>query len=90
MIKICKKSKTMRICTGAGCRAWGSEKILSVFKESLNQFSGLPKYRLQAEGCMSKCGGGASINMDGKIYKAKDTEVAINILFQEQLPSQTY
>lgn len=89
MIKLCKKTKTLRVCNGAGCKAWGAEKILSLFKESVRQFPGLSDYRLQAERCMSKCGGGASINVDGKVYKARDTENAVNILFQEQLSSPT-
>ena len=46
-------------------------------------------YLLLAEGCMSKCGGGAAINMGGKIFKARDMEKAVNILFQEQLSVTT-
>ena len=85
MIRICKDAKTIRICLGAGCKAWSSDRILSMVEENMRRFPELESYQLQAEGCMSKCGGGATINMDGKIFKARDMEKAVNILFKEQL-----
>lgn len=91
MIKISRAAKTIAICTGAGCRAWDSEKILAAIDENLRRFPDLEDYTLRATPCMSKCGGGASIKTDsrGTIVKARDIEDAVNILFQEQTPAAT-
>lgn len=84
-IQVCNSAKTVRICLGAGCKAWGSEHILSLVQENMRRFPKFEDYQLLAEGCMNKCGGGASIDMDGRLFKARDMEKAVNILFQEQL-----
>ena len=89
MIQVCKEAKTIRVCAGAGCKAWGAQNILSMIKENIRRFPELEDYQLRAEKCMSRCGGGASIDMGGKIFKARDMEKAVNILFQEQLSVTT-
>lgn len=89
MIQVCKEAKTIRVCMGAGCKAWGADKILSVVKAHIRDFPELEDYQLRAEKCMSRCGGGASIRMSDKVFKARDMEKAVNILFQEQLSDTT-
>tara|TARA_B100000929_G_scaffold22065_1_gene16624 strand:- start:376 stop:621 length:246 start_codon:yes stop_codon:yes gene_type:complete len=58
----------IKICTGPGCRAWGSERMA----QRLTKMPGTSEVCLVS--CMDKCGGGASIRLKdrGKIFKLRE------------------
>jgi len=58
----------IKICTGPGCRAWGSERMA----QRLKKMPGAGEVCLVS--CMDKCGGGASIRLKdrGKIFKLRE------------------
>ena len=58
----------IKICTGPGCRAWGSERMA----QRLTKMPGAGEVCLVS--CMDKCGGGASIRLKdrGKIFKLRE------------------
>ncbi|MBT5471938.1 MAG: hypothetical protein HOK41_15160 [Nitrospina sp.] len=60
----------IKICTGAGCKAWNSEYMAS----KLKQLQGSDDVCLVP--CMKQCGGGASVRLKnrGKVLKLRETE----------------
>ncbi|MBI4389130.1 MAG: (2Fe-2S) ferredoxin domain-containing protein [Nitrospinae bacterium] len=86
MMQTAIKTKTIRVCSGPSCKAWGSEKILAKLRESLAQYPGLENCRLRTTPCPRKCGGGATLGMGpcGVLFKIRNIEDAVNVLFQEQ------
>ncbi len=51
-------SNTIKVCVGAGCKAWKSTEILSLIWEKIIQARGAKKLRVCATPCMKRCGGG--------------------------------
>lgn len=63
---MCKKDgpfNQVKICKGPGCRAWESEKLLSLLLESCE--GSAPETRIQASSapCLRRCGGGISVEI---------------------------
>ncbi len=60
----------IKICAGAGCKAWNSENLASLLKQmpGANEVCLVP--------CMNKCGGGASVRLKdrGKVLKLREAE----------------
>ena len=66
----------IKICHGAGCRAWNSETMAV----RLKQLQGASEICLVP--CMNKCGGGASVRLKdrGRIIKLKETKEVAKLL----------
>ncbi len=66
----------IKICTGAGCKAWNSETMA----QRLRKMKGTDQVCLVP--CMNQCGGGASIRLKdrGKILKLRETKEVAHLL----------
>lgn len=53
----------IKICTGPGCKAWNSIEILEDLPEALLDFENETK--ICETSCLNKCGGGATIQVNG-------------------------
>ena len=71
-------SNTIKVCVGAGCKAWKSTEILSLIWEKIIQARGAKKLRVCATPCMKRCGGGATVQMpfNNNLFKFRDPEEA--------------
>ncbi len=60
------RSRNIKVCSGAGCKAWASEKIA-------RELEGLKvgNVKVCRVACMRKCGGGATIQMSHSEEKLK-------------------
>ncbi|GJL77764.1 MAG: hypothetical protein NPINA01_07530 [Nitrospinaceae bacterium] len=76
-------SRDIKVCSGAGCKAWSSERIA-------RELEGLEMegYRVCRVACMKKCGGGATVQAlsSGELLKMRDPDEAIDVLIRE-IPS---
>lgn len=68
-------TKHIKICSGAGCRAWKADEITDQMK-SLRDLIQEKNYELQFVPCMKKCGGGAcvQVNPGQQFYKLRKPE----------------
>ena len=75
-------TKSLNICSGPGCKAWESEKILDLVRGSINQPDYSGKTRICRVPCMNKCGGGVSIEVSpsGKLLKLRDPNQILKVL----------
>lgn len=66
----------IKICAGAGCKAWNSENMA----HRLKQMQGTGEVCLVP--CMKQCGGGASVRLKarGKVLKLRETEEVAHLL----------
>ena len=71
-------SNTIKVCVGAGCKAWKSTEILSLIWEKIIQARGAKKLRVCATPCMKRCGGGvvALMPFNNDLFKFRDPEDA--------------
>ena len=69
-------SNKIKICKGAGCKAWKSEYIA----KKLSQTQGAEGVCLVP--CMGQCGGGASVQLesDGEVLKLRETDQVVYLL----------
>ena len=76
----------VRVCSGAGCRAWSSDKIARGL-EAFNADFGESDYKVRQVPCMKKCGGGASVQITscGGIQKFRKPEDALDMLIPERM-----
>jgi len=72
-------SNTIKVCTGAGCKAWKSTKILALIWKNIVQSCGEGKVQVCSAPCMKRCGGGATVEMPfyGKFLKFRQPEEAL-------------
>lgn len=78
----------VKICRGAGCRAWESEKLLALLQETNEGCS--PETAIQARPvpCLRRCGGGISVELlpHKKIVKLREPKAMLQALnFLNQL-----
>ena len=66
-------SNKIKICKGAGCKAWKSEHMA----KRLSQLQGSNGVCLVP--CMRQCGGGASVQFEGhdEVLKLRETEEVV-------------
>jgi len=64
----------IKICAGAGCKAWNSENMANRLKQMQGDVCLVP--------CMKQCGGGASVRLKarGKVLKLRETEEVAHLL----------
>ena len=69
-------SNKIKICKGAGCKAWKSEYMA----KKLSQTQGSEGVCLVP--CMGQCGGGASVQLesDGEVLKLRETDQVVYLL----------
>ena len=72
--------RTIKICTGPGCRAWDAEYMARQLKDM--DIVSMPKIVK----CMDKCGGGVSVRLKdrGKVFKLREKEDLINLVNGEE------
>ena len=70
-------SNKIKVCKGAGCKAWKSEDMA----KKLSQTQGSEDVCLVP--CMEQCGGGASVQLegDGEILKLRETDQVAYLLY---------
>ena len=75
------RQQNVKICKGAGCKAWSSDKIARELIE-VNEGLGPEGIRICRVACMNVCGGGASVrvNSKNKIEKMKSIEDILEVL----------
>ena len=71
------KSKTffpIRVCTGAGCKAWGSENLIQDLKEHTDQSN--EGVILIPTKCLNNCGGGVTLksSLTKKLIKVRNPD----------------
>jgi NADH:ubiquinone oxidoreductase subunit E len=76
------KIKNIKVCSGPGCRAWASEKIV-------RELEGVEMERVTIcrVACMKKCGGGATVQVtpSNEVLKMRTFEEALEVLIPESL-----
>ncbi len=77
-----RENRTIRICSGAGCKAWDSE---SMARQLEGQAGG--NVRVCRVACMKKCGGGFNVldSTRQQVVKIRQPEEALR-LFNLQEP----
>ena len=72
----------LKICSGPGCKAWESEKLLALVRDSINQPGYSGPTRICRVPCMNKCGGGVSIELSpsGKLLKLREPNQILKVL----------
>jgi hypothetical protein len=60
----------LMICSGPGCKAWDSEKVINLVRNSIEENQNFQPCTMD---CVNNCGGGVSIGMSnsGKIVKLR-------------------
>lgn len=76
-MNLVQSHKNIKVCSGAGCRAWASDKI-AVELENLEEEG----YRVCRVSCMKRCGGGATVQIStpDRILKLKASGEALEFL----------
>lgn len=77
------QEQSVKICKGAGCKAWSSDRIARELREIGEGMGGVKVCRVS---CMNACGGGASVRVGSKpkVVKLKEVdEVFAKLGFNE-------
>jgi hypothetical protein len=86
MMKNRFRAKSINICSGPGCRAWDSEKMVRGLaqNETLLERRGLKVCRVR---CMNKCGGGVSVKIAScsKMIKLKSADHILKSVVDDEL-----
>ncbi|SVE25129.1 uncharacterized protein METZ01_LOCUS477983 [marine metagenome] len=74
-------NKKLMVCSGPGCKAWDSEKVLTLVRESIN---GNRSIQPCSVSCVNNCGGGVSVGLpfSGKIVKLREPSEVFALLSQ--------
>ncbi len=73
----------IQICVGAGCKAWGSKKLVRELERMQEWGNATTDYETHLVPCMKQCGGGVSVNSNEhkkKVLKFRTTEEALDQL----------
>ncbi|QPJ66335.1 MAG: hypothetical protein G3M78_13400 [Candidatus Nitrohelix vancouverensis] len=81
-----KNKKSVRVCSGAGCKAWASLELLGKLNE-VEKDGTLTGCSVTKTKCLKKCGGGISvIHSDcDSILKFRKAEEALDVLVPERM-----
>jgi hypothetical protein len=68
--------KIIKICKGAGCKAWNSEYMAKQFSNTQGSQG------VCLVPCMEKCGGGVSVQFegDGEVLKLRETSEVLKLI----------
>ena len=74
-------SSKLMVCSGPGCKAWDSEKVLSLVRGSIGGDQNVQPCTMA---CTNNCGGGVSVGMSnsGKIVKLREPSDVLSLLNQ--------
>jgi NADH:ubiquinone oxidoreductase subunit E len=83
MLRLALEKKEIRICSGAGCKAWGAQEImreLDAMKEILNEVG----VAMVEVSCFKSCGGGACLRTADatSLKKFRTPQQAVDFLLQ--------
>ena len=72
-------SSKLMVCSGPGCKAWDSEKVLSLVRDSIGGDQNIHPCTME---CTNNCGGGVSVGMSnsGKIIKLREPSDVLSLL----------
>ena len=72
-------SSKLMVCSGPGCKAWGSEKVLNLVRDSIGGDQNVQPCTMD---CTNNCGGGVSVGMSnsGKIIKLREPSDVLSLL----------
>jgi len=71
------KGKSIKVCQGPGCKAWGAKAVLRTLKCHFKQ---APETMVGTSPCMNRCGGGAAVKLGSrkKPCKIRETHAAVD------------
>ena len=79
--------KKIRVCNGAGCKAWSSWSIYKKVNSLKGEDGSSKIVKIERVSCFNKCGGGSSIkvnaegvNDEGNVLKFRAPREAVNYL----------
>ena len=80
-----KRFLPIRVCTGAGCKAWGSEDLIQGLKEHTSQTH--ERVMLIPTKCLNNCGGGVTLKtaLAKKLIKVRGKDRAEPNPFKKRL-----
>ena len=83
MSRLKNLNNKLMICSGPGCKAWDSEKILNLVRDSIDKNMNYQPCRMD---CVNNCGGGVSIGMSNsrKIIKLRQPNDIFSLLNQNE------
>ena len=68
------------VCSGPGCKAWDSEKVLALVRESMNGNGSIEPCSVS---CVNNCGGvSVGLLFSGKIVKLREPSEVFALLSQ--------
>ena len=72
-------SNKVMVCSGPGCKAWDSEKVLNLVRDSIGGDQNVKPCTMD---CTNNCGGGVSVGMSnsGKIIKLREPSDVLSLL----------
>ncbi len=65
------KDKSIKVCLGPGCKAWGAKRVLRSLKCHFKQ---APETMVGTTPCMNRCGGGAAVKVGSRKTPCKVRE----------------
>ena len=67
------------VCSGPGCKAWDSEKVLKLVRDSIGGDQNVKPCTMD---CTNNCGGGVSVGISnsGKIIKLREPSDVLSLL----------
>ncbi len=84
-MNLTQSTQHLKVCTGPGCKAWESEKILDLVREAINKPDYSRSTKLCRVPCMNNCGGGVSIesSSSGKLLKLREPNEILKVINSE-------
>ena len=72
-------SSKLMVCSGPGCKAWDSEKVLDLVRDSIGEDQKIQPCTME---CTNNCGGGVSVGMpnSGEIIKLRKPSDVLSLL----------
>ena len=83
MSRLNNLNNKLMVCSGPGCKAWDSEKVLKIVRDSIDKSI---NYQACTMDCVNNCGGGVSIGMSNsrKIIKLRQPNDIFSLLNQNE------
>ncbi len=77
-------TKKLKVCTGPGCRAWESKKVLALCWRFKKRTNGGEAVQVVPVRCLNKCGRGAVVRLSPseKLLKLREPKEAFGVLNQ--------
>lgn len=77
------RDKSIKVCQGPGCKAWGSKSVLRTLKCHFRQHPEMMG-QVGTSRCMGRCGGGAAVQIDSqdRVVKVRKVEEILRKLLR--------